>query len=704
MQRHKCVVAIALGAALLASSAAPAQAQHSGALAEVFDPQTMWLRDNVKFEGSVTLHLAPSSGGGDSPVLGLTIPVQANLYRTPSGDQVVVMDSVSTFLVHAFGGELRAWMAGPDGNLVGQPIPLNGLRGEGVVNDAILTQAATANAILRATRGDMSGFAAFRDIAGMIFPSAAEQRGGVGAKDLSPARNALARLQREEAQAQSEWRALQGRIRDLEARLDATRDFGERGQLLEQRRQLLNESYAAMMRAYDAQRERAGLIAQLNREASARRLGALIDDMTRGFSFEPFAPGASTSWWQRISGQRASDGRWSQAGAVLMNSGMALMRPLPLAAMSMLGRASPALAGMWFAAEMAMATTGVRSTDARGRPTGAWTFSARFMVGATKTQAQALAEDIRAGGARLLASAIGTVSNLFPQSRALRDLRQYFERASVRDRSVPAFLRTGIGGVIVLPKGGQPFVPAPSARGSGSNGRSVPLPPQPPQPPQPPVCPNPPCVLPPIIPPDPTCPAPSIERQPPTVSLLASEPPMPVVIGQDPNRVGLTVRYRVVVPPVIQTVWVVETRKVGTRCWDERGPNNRTYQVCQDVYEKYCASRVNVFPDPVAGAGQARLVLRSSSRAWIESGINGRYPGARVRQPEHVLPAPLSGGLQGGAYVAEGQVNFQPPDPGYYDLWLSFRTAGTRVTPPISFANPQPYEQRVYLFGLTLIE
>jgi hypothetical protein len=220
------------------------------------------------------------------------------------------------------------------------------------------------------------------------------------------------------------------------------------------------------------------------------------------------------------------------------------------------------------------------------------------------------------------------------------------------------------------------------------------------------------------MPTPPTCPPESISQRPPSMVLVETWPPNPVVVGQGGQ--GLDVTVRAVSHPVVHRWWTREREYTCTwwdvetygEPWGHRGnccpedlptcDRGRYYLVPGDWY---CQEHVQLIPDPILIeylGGTADL--HESSIEWIESNLAGKYPGARVRHPRWGVAG------EGRPYftadwrcIVEATVHFPFVDPGWYDVAVHGQTAGTVFTPPRSFGWTMPEPQPVYLLDTMLI-
>jgi len=212
------------------------------------------------------------------------------------------------------------------------------------------------------------------------------------------------------------------------------------------------------------------------------------------------------------------------------------------------------------------------------------------------------------------------------------------------------------------------------------------------------------------------CPSPVITYRQPTAGFNTS-PPYPIVIGQDPERVGWNVCVTIQSYPVVYEHWDWEIvgYKDETRvqcchasglCQDDLAPCNngwedwssKTTTVQVPVYD--CVYHKETYPDPIE-LGTIRLAasLSQESKNWIERDLAQRYPGAHVKHPDwEIIPA---GGWKGD-HTVSACINVPFEDPGTYAVTLDARTHGTKYTLPLSLHKE--FEQKVYLIETTLIK
>ena len=120
----------------------------------------------------------------------------------------------------------------------------------------------------------------------------------------------------------------------------------------------------------------------------------------------------------------------------------------------------------------------------------------------------------------------------------------------------------------------------------------------------------------------------SPEYGPPSLALGGYTPAYPLVISQDPDRLGITVTI------------VATGGGVTNGCND--GPSQRT----------------------LTGLTVSGVKLADASTAWIQSYLAQRYPGARVKGSYPFLPDVTVSGI--GTQSASLRFHFEPLDLGYY--------------------------------------
>jgi hypothetical protein len=217
----------------------------------------------------------------------------------------------------------------------------------------------------------------------------------------------------------------------------------------------------------------------------------------------------------------------------------------------------------------------------------------------------------------------------------------------------------------------------------------------------------------PYPPPSAHCPTPSIVQEEIRVTGELVDPPYPVVIGQDLDKRGADIRWRVEIPPVIHTWYeekVIDAERVchyvgegnGSGCpgpgsqydrvigsevgWKDWMASSDAWDVEGDLPKIECIEHVDIYTEQLTWV-QPTASLSPESRNWILTDLAARYPGARVYQPEWSWFPPLLGMvLADRTYIwewTEQQVQFR--DPGEYGMAVKGGTTGTLVTAPRVF-------------------
>ena len=154
-------------------------------------------------------------------------------------------------------------------------------------------------------------------------------------------------------------------------------------------------------------------------------------------------------------------------------------------------------------------------------------------------------------------------------------------------------------------------------------------------------------------------------------------PPFPLVVGQDPNKTGVTISAYASVAPTIYTYY---TQEPDQKCVPGPGPNG--YDCAgghKEVVGYKCVQHTQSFSECIAGAS-ASTSLSQASRDWILHTLSIRYPQAYIHQPYFSL------GGSGCAWHASGS-SLQIDDPGIWNISVSGRTSGTPVSGPRSFSR-----------------
>lgn len=167
-------------------------------------------------------------------------------------------------------------------------------------------------------------------------------------------------------------------------------------------------------------------------------------------------------------------------------------------------------------------------------------------------------------------------------------------------------------------------------------------------------------------------------------------PPRLVVIGQDPERRGVDLQVKVLIPPVVYHYFEVirhqdlvcaqDPTGQGAGCTDH--PNDPDWKtVIHSWYE--CREHIQVYPDSLASA-RVSISLTQVSHAWILTDLAQAYPGAHLLHPDFSYSFPGPGTVLGNQSVTWSTIipRIQTADPGDYDTSVLVRTDGTPVSAP----------------------
>lgn len=164
-------------------------------------------------------------------------------------------------------------------------------------------------------------------------------------------------------------------------------------------------------------------------------------------------------------------------------------------------------------------------------------------------------------------------------------------------------------------------------------------------------------------------------------------PAHPLVVGQDPQKVGVTVHWKVVIEPTIYHYWTKD--QVGTEqaqdpeCLKEH-PDNPDACPMQDHPIYKCVQHTGAYSEGISQI-VPKLSLDQSSRDWILNGqLAASYPGNYLRAPDwNFAGAPAQQGFQGNTFVWDWTAqNVQLNDPGLWHIRLFGGTSGTPVSSP----------------------
>jgi hypothetical protein len=233
-------------------------------------------------------------------------------------------------------------------------------------------------------------------------------------------------------------------------------------------------------------------------------------------------------------------------------------------------------------------------------------------------------------------------------------------------------------------------------------------------------------------PPDVQCPPESVEEAEIHVTGELVDPPYPVVVGQDPNKRGADLLWQVEITPVVYT-WFEKTEVIeekicryvgegnGSGCpgpeseysqvlgsnggWKPWMADNDAWLEEGGVSQIECIEHVEVYPVQLSWV-RTYANLSEESRDWIEhGGLQQRYPGAHLYQPDWEWLPPLFGNvLNNGVYVWEWiEKDIQFRDPGQYGMSVNGAITGTPVTGPRVF-NMEASGFSVWLYEATLTQ
>ncbi len=205
--------------------------------------------------------------------------------------------------------------------------------------------------------------------------------------------------------------------------------------------------------------------------------------------------------------------------------------------------------------------------------------------------------------------------------------------------------------------------------------------------------------------PPPSCPGPSISQAQPSLSISASAPNYPLVVGQDPEKRGADVQASVSIPPVIYT-WHEPIFETEQSC---RGGTNGVPLTCRDVRVfKGCRAHRETLPEQITSS-RATATLSDASRDWIVSDLGATWYGAFVHQGSFDLKryGSVSTGCGGTCTFTLTALQVPFADPGIFNLLVSVNTAGTffngaMITHPRVLTKTD--EMKVWVILPTLID
>lgn len=200
------------------------------------------------------------------------------------------------------------------------------------------------------------------------------------------------------------------------------------------------------------------------------------------------------------------------------------------------------------------------------------------------------------------------------------------------------------------------------------------------------------------------CKAPEVIPGKITATSKLIDPAYPVVVGQDPKKRGVDLRFSLTISPTIYRYQQLEVVDQNVTCVPGTGGNQGScpagqVEQTEDVWD--CVTHEKQYCEPAAYV-DTRMSLFSSSRSWILGELAQKFPGASLKHPDWRWTGG-KGGCGGGTYSwSLQQLKAQVADPGFYGVRLSGRTNGTPVSPPRSF-DLDAGSFGVYLMESTII-
>jgi hypothetical protein len=207
-----------------------------------------------------------------------------------------------------------------------------------------------------------------------------------------------------------------------------------------------------------------------------------------------------------------------------------------------------------------------------------------------------------------------------------------------------------------------------------------------------------------------------ISQLDPTYSAGKLAPPFPVVVGQDAARRGVDVQASVTSHPVYVTYTYEHVTTGPAMCrwlgggqgggcgagwtgpvdwqdgWQPFMASDPDWGVRSDEVRE-CRRHTDTFLDRI-GTLVVRANLSDASVAWITGELAGRYPGARVYQPNWLLypgrPAASGGFSADRTSFSATYARLPMADPGEYLMTITGRTLGTPYTQPRTLFYEQP--------------
>lgn len=214
----------------------------------------------------------------------------------------------------------------------------------------------------------------------------------------------------------------------------------------------------------------------------------------------------------------------------------------------------------------------------------------------------------------------------------------------------------------------------------------------------------------------PSCSAPSFD--PGAIHFTAEKvsPNYPLVVGQDPQKVGVTVHYHLTIEPTLYHTWVYEqvgTKKVQDPQCLADNPNDPNACPVTEEPEMQCVEHTQPYREQV-GQIVPKLTLDTHSRDWIlTGGLSAVYPGNYLRHPDWNFVSDLWGqaqqSFQGNTFVWDYTArNVQINDPGLWHITLFGGTSGIpEIKAPARYLPTAPEnggDFRVAVFESSIIQ
>ncbi len=189
----------------------------------------------------------------------------------------------------------------------------------------------------------------------------------------------------------------------------------------------------------------------------------------------------------------------------------------------------------------------------------------------------------------------------------------------------------------------------------------------------------------------------TISQEDPASTIVVEKlsPNFPVVVGQDPEKTGVTLSVGMTVPPVYVSYNVLR-EYTEDRCeWGGQGYPGDTcggtksseWHIVQTILRR-CERQTDTYVDRLRSL-EIRADLAQASIDWINGELAARYPGAHVYQGNWRLfpDMPGIGGPSADltAFAMQWE-RLQIRDPGKYIVNVQGATTGTPYTAPRPFA------------------